>query len=70
MSINRLEHTRYTRASEFELICDVCGEVGVSQGSFKDCVAYAKENKWKSKATRTTNSFARFQWVHYCEDCC
>ncbi len=69
MSLNRIEHTRYTRASEFELVCDICGDVGISQGSFQDCVKFAKKNKWKSKSYRTNDSFARYKWTHYCPKC-
>ncbi len=69
MAINRLDNGRYTCTSDYELVCDVCGEVGVSQGTFSECVDYAKENKWKSKSYRTKDSFRRYQWTHYCKDC-
>jgi hypothetical protein len=57
------------RNSSFELVCDICGDIGISHDSFANCVKFAKVNKWKSKSFRTTDRFQRYKWAHYCAKC-
>lgn len=52
----------------FELICDQCGAVGVKEGTFQECVDFAKKWKWQSKSVRT-NGYPRFIWSHLCRKC-
>lgn len=68
MSLVKLDQDRYTKSEVYQLACDVCGDIG-EIGSFKDCVKWAKDNRWKSKSHRTKDSFNRYIWTHYCGEC-
>ena len=70
--INQLtdgDYGRHFRGRAYELFCDICGEIGVRQETFKECVDYAKKNKWKSKSIRTKDSYQRYLWCNYCPKC-
>ena len=61
-------HDYWTKNAPYELFCDKCGKIGLSDAAFKDCVDFSRKNKWKSVSVKT-NSYPRFLWAHYCRKC-
>lgn len=59
----------YSKKALYTLICDACGRVGRSQGTFAECKQACIDKGWKYKSIRTKSEAERYLWSHVCKVC-
>ena len=67
MSINSVNRGDWYGKPKYELVCDKCGHRPIREGSKKECISYAKQNKWKISSSYPFRKGSLFS--HLCQFC-